>query len=83
MTDFIAEKTSQQNEDLILENTQELNRHLTIAYHAQLDEEMGKLHNQFSIFISTANLPLPQTLLVLQLLVKETVDQAFRRYLGE
>jgi len=53
------------------------------AYVAQLDEEMGKLHNQFVAFIATARLPLPQVLLVLEILVAETIIQARARYLGE
>ena len=55
---------------------------LSEAYSAKLDEEMGKLHNQFVAFIATARLPLPQVLLVLEILVKETVEQAIAKYLG-
>jgi len=56
---------------------------LNESYAAQLDESMGKLHNQFVAFISAAGLPLPQTLLVLEMLVKETIDQAHHKYIGE
>lgn len=52
------------------------------SYEAKLEKDMGQLHNQFVAFISTAKLPLPQTLLVLQMLVRETIDQAYGKYLG-
>jgi len=52
------------------------------AYAAQLDEQMGLLHNQFVAFISEAKLPLPQVLLVLEILVNETVEQAKAKYVG-
>lgn len=53
------------------------------SYELKLEEEMGLLHNQFVSFIATSRLPIPQVLLVLQMLVKETTDQASIRYLGE
>jgi hypothetical protein len=61
----------------------EMMQHLSEAYSAKLDEDMGQLHNQFVSFIATAGIPLPQVLLVLELLVAETVQQARVRYLGE
>ena len=57
-------------------------RMMSESYEAKLEKDMGQLHNQFVAFISTAKLPLPQTLLVLQMLVKETIDQAYGKYLG-
>ena len=51
------------------------------SYETKLEKDMGQLHNQFVAFISTAKLPLPQVLLVLQILVKETIDQAYGKYL--
>jgi len=55
---------------------------LAASYDAQLEEQMGQLHNQFVGFIAAARLPLPQVLLVLQILVAETVAQAQEKYLG-
>ena len=52
-------------------------------YSVRLNESMGKLHNQFVAFIGSAQLPLPHVLLVLEMLIKETTDQAFTQYLGE
>ncbi len=52
------------------------------AYSNLVDEDMGKLHNVFVNFIQEAGLPLPQTLLVLQMLIRETMDQAVAKYLG-
>jgi hypothetical protein len=52
------------------------------SYVAKLDEDMGKLHNQFVAFISSAGIPMPHVLLVLQILIKETTDQAYEKYLG-
>ena len=61
---------------------QELMQKVSGLYDKKLDDEMGKLHNQFVGFISAAELPIPQVLLVLEMLKKETVDQAYRKYLG-
>lgn len=55
---------------------------LSESYAAKLEGEMGQLHNQFVAFIFTAGLPLPQTLLVLEILVRETIDQAHLKYVG-
>ncbi len=55
---------------------------LSESYAAKLEHDMEKLHNQFVAFISAAELPLPQTLLVLQILVRETIDQAHTKYIG-
>jgi hypothetical protein len=53
------------------------------AYEDQLNTEMGQLHNQFESFISASSIPLPHVLLVLQMLITETIDQAKQKYLGE
>lgn len=50
---------------------------------AALVDEMGQLHNQFVSFISAAQLPLTHVSVVLAMLQRETLDQAFKRYLGE
>lgn len=52
------------------------------SYAEQLDNDMGHLHNQFVGYISASKLPLPQVALVLQILLRETVDEAMKRYLG-
>ncbi len=53
---------------------------LRLVYENHLVDEMGLLHNRFVAFIAESRLPLPQVLLVLQMLVAETVDQAKRKY---
>jgi hypothetical protein len=60
----------------------ELLRALGESYQDQLEEQMGQLHNQFVAFIAAAKLPLPQVLLVLEILVAETIAQAKSKYLG-
>jgi hypothetical protein len=62
---------------------QALMEELGKAYSAKLDEDMGKLHNQFVTFISAAKLPLPQVALVLEILLREVVDQAMSKYMGD
>ena len=56
-------------------------RMMSESYETKLEQDMGQLHNQFVAFIASAKLPLPQVLLVLQILIKETVDQAYGKYL--
>jgi len=68
---------------LSLEKKEAILNALSKEYDARLTDQMGNLHNQFVAFIAAANVPLPQTLLVLQMLVKETVEQAYKQYLGE
>ncbi len=72
-----------QGEKLAQEKQAALMQELAKAYSIQLDEEMGNLHNQFVAFISAASVPLPQVLLVLEILLKETIEQAYHKYLGE
>jgi len=64
-----------------LEKRQFLMEKLGEAYLEQLDDQMGLLHNQFETFISASQLPLPQVILVLQMLISETVELAHKRYL--
>ena len=52
------------------------------AWEQRMDDQMAELHNRFVGFISEARLPIPQVLVVLELLVKETLDQAYQSYLG-
>jgi hypothetical protein len=58
-------------------------KELAASYSAHLDESMGKLHEQFVAFVASSQLPLPQILLVLEILVSETIEQAKNQYLGE
>ena len=55
---------------------------LRASYEESLTDEMGKLYNQFVGFIASAKLPLPQVLLVLEMLRQDTIDQATERYKG-
>lgn len=79
--------TDQQQDHLEREATekkhQDILKKMSVMYDQRLDDEMGKLHNQFVGFISVANIPIPQVLLVLEILKKETLEQAYKRYLGE
>jgi predicted dithiol-disulfide oxidoreductase (DUF899 family) len=57
--------------------------HLRSAYEDHLNDSMAHLHNRFVAFIGESRLPLPQVLLVLEMLVTETIGQAKKKYLGE
>lgn len=66
----------------LLEKQEIIMKELSTAYLNSLDTEMGKLHNQFVAFISSSKLPLPQVALVLEILLRETVDHAMKKYIG-
>lgn len=51
-------------------------------YEEHLTDEMGKLHNQFVAFVSESRLPLPQVLIVLEMLKAETIEIARQKYMG-
>lgn len=53
-----------------------------LVYENHLVDEMGMLHNRFVAYIAESRLPLPQVLLVLEMLVSETIDQAKKKYVG-
>lgn len=53
------------------------------SYSETLDKEMGRLYNQFVAFISTAKIPLPNVILVLEMLKRDAVEQAFCKYVGK
>lgn len=63
-----------------VEKQEAIMKKMAEMYSTRLDDQMGQLHNQFVGFISESQLPLPQVLLVLQMLVHETVEQAARQY---
>jgi hypothetical protein len=52
------------------------------SYDALLDEQMGLLYNQFVAFIAAAELPLPEVLMVLEIISHETINQARLKYMG-
>lgn len=79
MTDFMESPLPQKE---IQKQREALYAELSKAYQAKLDSDMEKLHNQFVAFISASSLPMTEVLLVLEILVKETVDQAIKKYLG-
>ncbi len=52
------------------------------AYEAELDERTGQFHNQLVVLVASSKLPLTSVMLVLQMLMVETVEQAKGKYLG-
>jgi hypothetical protein len=54
-----------------------------MEYAAQIDDSMADLHNRLAAFIAEVKIPLPMIMLVLKMLEKEVVDQAYKQYLGE
>jgi len=54
--------------------------HLRSVYEDHLNESMAHIHNRFVGFIAESRLPLPQVLLVLEMLVAETIEQAKTKY---
>uniref|UniRef100_A0A6M3KN40 Uncharacterized protein n=1 Tax=viral metagenome TaxID=1070528 RepID=A0A6M3KN40_9ZZZZ len=72
----LTEKKLLERKNIVLEKLSE-------AYEEKLNDDMGKLHNRFVGFISMSRLPLPQVLLVLEMLRLETIEQARKSYLGE
>lgn len=66
-----------------IEKRNEIFKVMSEAYQKSLDDKMGHLHNQFVAFISSANIPLPHVLMVLEIIKKETIDLAIKKYMGE
>ena len=54
--------------------------HLRGVYEDHLNDSMALLHNRFVAFIAESRLPLPQVLLVLEMLTAETIMQAKTKY---
>jgi len=54
--------------------------HLRSVYEDHLNDSMALLHNRFVAFVAESRLPLPQVLLVLEMLVVETIEQAKTKY---
>ena len=54
--------------------------HMAGVYEDHLEKSMAILHNRFVAFIAESRLPLPQVLLVLEMLVAETIGQAKQKY---
>lgn len=51
-------------------------------YEDRISQETGHVYNRFVGFISESKLSLPQTILVLELLLKDALDQARSQFLG-
>ena len=49
-------------------------------YNTAIDQQMEHLHNQFVVYISESKLPVMQVIMVLQILLKESVDMAMQKY---
>ena len=49
-------------------------------YNTAIDQQMEYLHNQFVVYISESKLPIMQVIMVLQILLKESVDMATQKY---
>ena len=56
---------------------------LSKVYAQRIDDDMGKLHNQIVGFISVSGIPLPYVVMVLEMIKRETIDLAFKKYLEE
>lgn len=52
-------------------------------YHKNIDSQMENLHTKMVAYISEAKVPLPQLILVLDMLKAEAVDMAFKKYLED
>ena len=63
-----------------VENHEAAVAHLRSVYEDHLNDSMALLHNRFVAFIAESRLPLPQVLLVLEMLVDETITQAKTKY---
>jgi len=50
-------------------------------YEARVNDATGHLHNHMVAYISEAKIPLPQILLVLNMLWMETMEQCRKQYL--
>lgn len=55
---------------------------LRAEYEASISSEMGQLYNQFIAFIAATKVPLPNVLVVLEILKRNTIEQAVTMYLG-
>lgn len=78
------EESRQQHQDLEKRQIpKEIINKITQEYEAQNVEKMGHLHNRFVAFISESKIPLPNVVLVLQMLLKEAMEMAEKKYLKE
>ena len=73
--------------DVDIQGTIEAQAQISAAFRQEAEDAivdaMGKLHNQMVSFIATAKIPLPHVVMVLEMLKRETLDQAYKQYLGE
>ena len=56
---------------------------LATEYQAQLEVRMGHLYQRMNMYISAARIPLPELLMVLEMLKYEAVKLAAEHYVGE
>ena len=57
--------------DMILENQA-----------VQVEERMGLLHNRFVAFIAEAQIPIPEVVTLLHVLLAEATEMALKKYIG-
>jgi len=82
MEEITTENTDKEKE-LAVEQQRQVLGAMAEAYQETLNLEMGRLHNQFVSFISVSKIPIPQVLLVLEIIKRETIDIAISKYIGE
>ena len=49
-------------------------------YNTAIDQQMEHLHNRFVLYVSESKLPIMQVIMVLNILLKESVDMAMQKY---
>lgn len=62
---------------------QEIIDKIISSHESQVDDTMGHLHNRFVAYIAESKVPLPQVVVVLQILLDEALEIAKQRYLRE
>lgn len=78
----MSESTEEQVQELKKKQEAAL-KELSKVYDQKIEDDMGKLHNQIVGFISTSGIPLPHVVMVLEMLKREAVNLAFKKYLEE
>ncbi|MBT7080892.1 MAG: hypothetical protein HN929_05420 [Chloroflexi bacterium] len=57
-----------------------LEAQIRVEYEASLDDEMAKLYNQFIAFLSESRVPLYSTLVVLEIVKSEVLEQIKKKH---
>lgn len=65
------------------EQAQALARMIVEDYERQQFDEMGKLHNRFVGYIAESGVPLRNVIIVLELLLREALEQAEQQYMKD